>query len=300
MKAMLATLIKEPFNDKDWLFETKWDGYRALAHKAKTVKLLSRNDKSFNQRFPVLVKELQRLPGNFILDGEIVILDKHKRSHFQLLQNYLKSQEGSLCYYIFDILSYQGKDLTNLPLIKRKKILHKLLQCSPSKHLKFSKHIEKNGKKLFTQAKKIGLEGIIAKRKESRYVSKRSREWLKIKTGMRQEVVIGGFTKPRGSRKYFGALLVGVYKRGNLVYSGHVGGGFNQALLKIVYQQMHRLEQQKCPFQIEPDPNMPVTWIRPKLVCEVAFSEWTKEGIMRQPIFQGMRTDKPARSVVRE
>lgn len=300
MKPMLATLVKEPFDDKDWIFEIKWDGFRALAHKSKKVKLLSRNEKPFNARFPHIVKELEKLPGDFILDGEIVVFDKAKRSSFQLLQNYEDSKEGIPCYCIFDILSYRGKDLTHLPLIQRKELLHKLLDKKESKHLLFSDHIEKYGKRLFERAKKKSLEGIIAKRKNSSYLSIRSKDWLKIKTKMRQEFVIGGFTESRGGRTGFGAILIGYYEKGKFVYAGHVGGGFNELLLKKLYGQMIRLKRQKCPFVNEPHPNAPVTWVQPKLICEVAFAEWTKDGILRQPIFQGLRTDKFTKSITRE
>ncbi len=297
---MLATLVKEPFDSPDWIFETKWDGYRALAHKAKKVELLSRNGKSFNERFPLIAGDLKKLPGTFVVDGEIVILDKQGRSRFQLLQNYEDRKIGTPLYYIFDILSYQGKDLTKLPLIERKRLLKKLLKQRACKYLRFSEHVEKCGKKLFAEAKRKRWEGIIAKKKESPYRFKRSKDWLKIKTKMRQEVVIGGFTEPKGSRKYFGSFLVGVYEKGKLIYAGHVGGGFNERLLKTIYQQLIKLVRTKCPFQNIPRPNAAVTWVQPKLVCEVAFAEWTEDGMMRQPIFQGMRIDKSPKKVSRE
>lgn len=299
MKPMLATLVEEPFDDQNWLFEEKLDGYRALAYKTKEVKLLSRNEKSFNARFPLIVKELEKLPGDFVLDGEIVILDKG-RSSFQLLQNYQQTGKGVCSYYLFDILSYEGIDLTGLPLIKRKEILRALLQMSKCKYLHYTEHVEIFGKRFFEKAKRKGWEGIIAKRMDSPYRSTRSKDWLKIKTKMRQEVVIGGFTEPRGSRNYFGSLLVGVYEKSHLVYAGHVGGGFDEKLLKTVYQKMIKLQRKKCPFLEVPQPNAPVTWVQPKLVCEVAFAEWTKDGILRQPIFQGMREDKSAKEVTRE
>ena len=299
VKPMLATLIKEPFNDKEWIFEVKWDGYRALSYKNKKVQLLSRNQKSFNARFPLIVKELEKLPGTFILDGEIVILDKG-RSNFQLLQNAKQTKERNAYYYLFDIMSYEGINLTRLSLIKRKEILRKLLEKSKSKYLHFSEYVEQFGKRFFDKAKKKGWEGIIAKKKQSPYRFTRSKEWLKIKTKKRQEFVIGGFTEPRGSRKYFGSLLVGVYKKDHFIYAGHVGGGFNEQLLKALYQKMIKLQRKECPFLKVPHPNAPVTWLQPKLICEVAFAEWTKDGILRQPIFQGMREDKSAKEVKRE
>jgi len=300
IKPMLATLADEPFDSKEWIFEIKWDGYRALANKTKQVQLLSRNQKSFNARFPKIVEELEKLPGRFVVDGEIVILDKQGRSHFQLLQNYQKEKIGTPFYYLFDILSYEGKDLTDVPLIERKKILHKLLETTRSKYLRYSDHIEEKGKAFFQKAKKKGLEGIIGKKKTSLYSTTRSSNWLKIKAYLRQEVVIGGYTEPKGSRKKIGALLVGVYEKGKLLYAGHVGGGFNEKLLTDVYTQMQKWISPKCPFQNEPHPNSPVTWLKPKLVCEVSFAEWTRDGILRQPIFKGMRIDKPAKQVVRE
>lgn len=296
---MLATLIDEPFDGKGWIFEIKWDGYRALAEKEKEVHLVSRNQKLFRQ-FPSINEELKKLPGKWVIDGEIVILDKKGRSNFQLLQNYQRKKVGPPVYFVFDILSYQGKDLRHLPLVERRKILKELLKKARLKFIKFSEDIEEKGKAFFRLAKKQGLEGIMAKKEESLYRSTRTRDWLKIKTGMRQEVVIGGFTKPKGGRAYLGALLVGVYQKGKLVYVGHVGGGFDQEGLKEMYQKLKKITTEKCPFEVEPDPNTPVTWVKPKLVCEVKFAEWTEEGMMRQPVFMGIRVDKSPKQVVKE
>jgi bifunctional non-homologous end joining protein LigD len=297
---MLATLVDKPFDGEDWIFEVKWDGYRALAHKKKEVILLSRGQKPWNEKFPTIAQELKKISGQCILDGEIVILDKKGKSNFQMLQNYQKEKKGIPLYYVFDILSYQGKDLTKLPLLERKKILHQLLKKSRLPNVKFSSHIEKKGKAFFQKAKKKREEGIIAKKKLSTYQFHRSRDWLKIKTGLRQEVVIGGFTQPKGSRHRFGALLVGVYSNGHLIYVGHVGGGFSRESLEEMHQKLKKIGSLKCPFQTEPDPNTPVSWVRPRLVCEVSFAEWTKDGKMRQPIFRGLRVDKSPKSVIRE
>jgi bifunctional non-homologous end joining protein LigD len=296
---MLATLIEKPFDDKEWIFEIKWDGYRALAEKGQEVHLVSRNQKLFKQ-FPGINEELKKIPGKWVLDGEVVILDKKGRSDFQLLQNYQRKKVRHPVYYVFDILSHQGKDLRHLTLVERRKILRELLQKARLKSVKFSKHIEGKGKAFFQMAKKKGLEGIMAKKKDSLYRSSRTRDWLKIKTAMRQEVVIGGFTQPKGGREYLGALLVGVYKKGKLVYAGHVGGGFDQEGLKEMHRKLKKITTVKCPFVEEPHPNTPVTWVRPKLVCEVKFAEWTEDGMMRQPIFMGMRVDKSPKQVVKE
>lgn len=295
---MLATLIEKPFDKEGWLFEVKWDGYRALAYKNRNVHLLSRNHKSFNSRFPHIVCALQKLSGHFILDGEIVILDNKGKSHFQLLQNNQKSQTTPM-YYIFDILNLDGQDLRLLPLIERKKILKKFLP-KKSLLLRCGDYIPTQGIAFFKEAKKKGLEGIIAKNEQSTYQSRRSKDWLKIKTGLRQEVVIGGFTEPKGSRKYFGALLVGVYKRGQLICVGHVGSGFDENLLSNLYARLKKIISVRCPFSIPPRPNAEATWVKPKLVCEVSFAEWTQEGSLRQPIFKGLRIDKKPTDVIRE
>lgn len=295
---MLCTLVDEPFDEKGWIFEIKWDGYRAFAKKNGSLQLISRGKKSFNKRFPTLVAELEKLKASFILDGEIVVFDKTGKSNFQMLQNFYKKQVGTPYFYAFDILSLNGKDLRALPLLARKKILKKAI--SGLKHVRYSRHILTRGKAFFRAAEKKGLEGIIAKKADSTYQYARTRNWLKIKAKNRQEVVIGGFTEPKGSRKRFGALLIGVYRRGKLEYAGHVGGGFNEQLLNDVYGDLKKAVSSKCPFATIPKPNTPVTWVKPKLVCEVEFTEWTADGKLRHPIFKGMRYDKPAKMVVRE
>jgi bifunctional non-homologous end joining protein LigD len=300
IKPMLATLIAGPFDRKGWLFEVKWDGYRALAFKDKKVELLSRGQKSFNQRYPAIVSEIKKIPGDVILDGEIVVLDKKGRSNFQLLQNYQKKQEGALYYYVFDILLYKGQDLRDSPLVERKKILKKLVRQPGLTQIRFSDDIHEKGKAFFRLAVKKGLEGIIAKKEDSSYQSRRSPDWLKIKTTLRQEVVIGGFTEPKGGRKRFGALLLGVYENKELVYVGHVGTGFDEKLLEDIYLQLRKIASSTSPFRNPPRPNSPVTWVKPKLVCEVSFAEWTTDGKMRQPTFKGMRIDKNAKEVMRE
>lgn len=301
IKPMLATLVKEPFDSDEWIFEIKWDGYRALARIDKKVDLLSRNEKSFNAQFSSVADDLSKLKAQVFLDGEIVILDKEGRSQFQLMQNYQRTKEGDLYYYVFDLLYLNGKDLRELPLIERKELLKDLIENVSFSHVRYSDHIERRGKAFFREATKRNLEGIMAKKMDSLYVSKRSRDWLKIKTHMRQEAVIGGYTEPRGGRKYFGALLLGVFDdKKNFIYIGHVGGGFDTQLLKDIYDKMQPLVQEKCLFKTKPKTNTPAVWLKPQLVCEVTFAEWTKDGRMRQPIFEGLRMDKKASTVKKE
>lgn len=298
---MLATLISQPFDDKNWVFEIKFDGYRLLAFiDHKQVKLKSRNNHLWNQKFPSIVDSLAKINSQVIFDGELVVLDAKGKSHFQLMQNYRKEQETHLYYYVFDVLYKDGKDLRNLPLIERKRILKKYIKQLSLPKIRFSQHIVGEGKAFFMQAAKAHLEGIIGKRSLSTYQSKRSLDWVKMKNTLRQEVVIGGFTPPRGSREKFGALLIGVYNnKKELEFIGRVGGGFDTALLQEVYHQLVPLIQKKSPFK-NPPKIAAVTWIKPKLVCEVTFTEWTKNNSMRHPIFQGLRIDKKARDVRKE
>ena len=218
IKPMLATLVDEPFDRAGWLFEIKWDGYRALARlHGGAVLLYSRNGKVLNQRFPPIAESLKRLPFNAVFDGEVVVVDENGRSDFQLLQNYMRSGEGNLVYYVFDVLHFRGHDLTGLPLSRRKSILARIMPDPPLPHIRISEHMEEKGTSLFQAAAENNLEGIIAKDGASPYrAGTRSREWLKVKTAMRQEAVIGGFTEPRGGRKFFGSLLLGVYDNGEL------------------------------------------------------------------------------------
>lgn len=302
IKPMLAEMANEPFDSDEWLFEIKWDGYRALARIDKKVELISRNEKLFNGPFDALIKDLSKLKVQALLDGEIVVLDKEGKANFQQIQNYQKTKKGSLFYYVFDLLYLNGQDLRELPLIERKQLLKDLIEKNTSLlQVRYSDHIIAKGMSFFRLAEKSQLEGILAKKIDSSYVSKRSRDWLKIKTHMRQEAVIGGFTEPRGGRKYFGALLLGIYDdHKNFVYIGHVGGGFDAKLLSDIFAKMQPLIRSKSPFKITPKTNTPAIWLKPQLVCEVSFSEWTTDGRMRQPIFTGMRMDKKATLVKKE
>ena len=233
------------------------------------------------------------------MDGEIVVVDDQGRPDFQMIQNYQKTGKGHLLYYVFDLLYFQGHDLTNLPLLRRKELLKKILPSSSK--IKFSDQVLKDGVLFFNVVKEKGLEGIIAKHSQSAYrMGRRSRQWLKVKTQLTQEGVIAGFTEPRGGRKYFGSLVLGAFEGDELIYIGHSGGGFTTKTLKEIRERLDPLIQEECPFKKEPETNTPVTWVRPELVCELIFHGWTDEGLMRQPVFLRLREDKPAREVVRE
>lgn len=298
---MLATLVDSPFDDPRWIFETKWDGYRALAYVDQSVNLYSRNENSFNHQFPLIVEELRQMKEQAILDGELVILDTNGRSDFQLMQNYQNTQHGALYYYVFDLLYLNGEDLRHLPLLERKEKLNALLFHYDFSFVRYSQHIAGKGVALFKQAQKYNLEGIIAKHGDSEYVSARTKQWLKIKTQQRQEVIIGGFTEPQGSRKKFGSLLLGVFDANKeLISVGHVGTGFDDKTLVSLHEKMKPLIQKTCPFKIKPKSRTKSTWLKPKLICEVSFSEWTQEGMMRHPVFQGLRVDKQPKTVVKE
>ncbi|HUS26109.1 MAG TPA: DNA ligase D [Nevskiaceae bacterium] len=300
VKPMLCTLVDQPFNRDGWLFEIKWDGYRAIGtKKGSKVELYSRNDTDFTTNYPPVVEALRTLKHDVILDGEIVVTDEQGKPHFEWLQSWRHEPQGTLNFYVFDILWCDGYDVRTMPLIERKK----LLQSIVPKHslIRYSDHVETNGLGLFKQMQKQGLEGIVAKQADSPYrENDRGAAWLKTKTHQRQEVVIGGYTEPRGGRKYLGALLVGVYDRGEFVYVGHSGGGIPDDQRKTLQQKLAKLERQSSPFSTTPKPNAPIHWVRPELVCEMSFSEWTSEGSMRHPQFEGMRADKKPTSVHRE
>lgn len=300
IKPMLCTLIDEPFDSKDWLFEIKWDGYRAIASKYNgSIELYSRANTDFSTHYPPIAEAIRTLKHDVVLDGEIVVTDKDGVPHFEALQNWRHTPEGELTYQAFDLLWYDGHDLRNMPLIERKQLLASLIHTESV--LRYSDHVEHEGVALFRQIQKRGLEGVVAKKALSTYQeNNRGVAWLKIKTYQRQEVVIGGFTEPRGSRKYLGSLIVGVYKNNELIYTGHSGGGIPDEQRKLLHEKLTKLERKTSPFATEPKPNAPAHWVRPELVCEMSFSEWTSDDRMRHPKYEGMRTDKPARDIRRE
>src|SRR5450432_4039168 len=311
VKPMLATLVDKPFDDPDWVFEVKWDGFRAVAMmNGKSVTLQSRNDKPFNEKFYPVYDALVKWNIQIVLDGEIVVINEKGGSDFGALQNWRSETDGELIYYIFDILWVDGHDLRSLPLGERRNIL-KTLKI-PSDHIRISEGFDESGIHLFESVKKIGLEGIIAKNKLSAYhENDRTRDWLKIKSHKRQEVVIGGYTLNDGSTKLFSSLLVGVYKKDKLIYTGKIGTGFNRKMQADLLKQFKPLITQSAPFDSIPDVNKPsrfrpdppgakAVWLKPKLICEVSFAEMTSDGVMRHPSFEGMRSDKKPGTVVLE
>ncbi len=300
IKPALATLVTIPPLGDQWLHEIKFDGYRMLAFvQNKKIRLMSRNNQNWTSHFQNITTALKKLSlTNAIFDGEIVLLDKKQRSNFQLMQN--AEPDAPFVYFIFDLLYYDGHDLTALPIIERKKILKKILP-KKSPVLRFSDHIIGSGSKVFAKSCKLGLEGIVSKNINSPYLQKRSREWLKIKCQKRQEFVIGGYTPPQGSRQHFGALLVGYYNNNKkLIYAGRVGTGFDDETLNSLFKLLKKNSATLMPFSTKPPASKKVTWVKPVLVGEVEFTEWTSEGILRHPSFKGLRKDKPAKKVFRE
>lgn len=297
---MLATLVDEPFDNDNWIFEIKWDGYRAVAYcDGKNVELISRNLTPFTEKYYPITEAFKQLKIKAVFDGEIVAVDERGLAVFQSLQNW-QNTPVRLQYFIFDILWLDGYDLTQVPLIERKRILKEVLP-EDDEALKYSDHVVGNGKDFFQVAVSKGLEGIMAKRANSTYqIDKRTDNWVKIKVNLRQEVIIVGFTEPRNTRKFFGSLLLGLYDGDELVYVGHTGSGFNTKSLEQIHKKLQPLVTEKCPFEKCPKGNMPVTWVKPKLVCEIKFAEWTKDRIARQPIFMGLRIDKKAKDVTFE
>jgi bifunctional non-homologous end joining protein LigD len=297
--AMLAKETEEPFADGDWLYEIKWDGYRAIADLNKEdVALYSRNGNSFLATYPIVVNALKKLNLNAVLDGEIVVLDDDGNPSFQKLQHYAENTQYPLIYYVFDLLEVNGKKLYDLPLVDRKTHLEKLITGNDV--VRYSDHVVERGEDFFNAIKEKNLEGIMAKKMDSHYYpGKRTNEWLKIKHHKTEEAIIAGFTSPRGGRKYFGALVLGMMKDDKLSYVGHTGSGFNEQLLRELSAKLKPLVRDQSPFDEKVKTNMPVTWVEPKYVAELKFSEWTNDGKMRHPIFLQLREDKTIKDVVR-
>jgi bifunctional non-homologous end joining protein LigD len=304
---MLATLIDAPFDDDRWLFEIKWDGFRALLaiDEKRRVTLTSRNGLDLLARFPELRtigQAFAKVPA--LVDGEIVSLDERGRSSFQRLQGHLNRQpssRGTIAFVAFDVLHVEGHDLRRTPLVERKAKLASIVEKG-APHVLFSSHVVGRGKELFALAKKSGLEGIIGKRRDSLYVEKRTRDWVKIKAQHGQECVIGGYTDPQGSRGGFGSLVVGLYDdEQNLHYVGNVGTGFTRDTIELLTKKMSALSTTNCPFFVRPKKHAKTShWVKPELVAEVRFTEWTDDHLMRHPAFLGLRLDKRAKDCKRE
>lgn len=289
---MLAKSYEKAFDSPEWIFEIKWDGYRAIADLSKNDPLFySRNGISFVSKFRKVTQDFSLQKQKMILDGEIVAYDENGKPNFQLLQQIGDNPDLALVYQVFDLLWLNGHSTEQLPLLQRKELLKEALV--ETEMIKYCDHIPENGISFFNQMEKMQLEGMIAKKSDSQYVENhRTSDWLKIKFTSTEEVIICGFTEPRGSRKGFGALILGKYKGGELIYSGHTGTGFNSESLHQLHQRLEKLTIKNSPFDKIPKTNMPVTWVEPKLVCEIKYSEITKDGIFRHPVFITIREDK--------
>jgi len=299
MKPMLADVKTTPFDDENWVFENKYDGYRAIAViNPDDVQLISRNAISFNTQFKSVVEELRKIDHMVILDGEIVVEDENGKANFQLLQNYLKTGLGTLNYYVFDLLNLDGNQITDLSLLERKELLKILFNKYDFKNIFYSEHVVERGIKQYELAQKNNAEGIIAKRADSTYVSnKRSKDWLKIKISNEEEAIIIGITEPKKSRKYFGALLLGQYYGKRLQYIGKCGTGFSESTLKELYTKLQPYFVTESPLNEKVALRDEIQWIKPKLVCQVKFSEWTQDKNLRHPVYLGLRIDKKASEV---
>ncbi len=293
IEPMLAqTTDREAFTNKDWVFEVKWDGYRAIAEVSKNlVKLYSRNGLSFAKAYPVIYDALKSIKKEMIIDGEIVVFDENGKPSFQKMQNYSSRSGDPIVYYVFDCLSYGGKDLRSLSLLERKAILQKHLKDTDV--VRFCDHVVEDGEALFNAIREQGLEGMIAKKSDSQYHNgKRTPYWLKIRNIKMEEAVIVGFTAPKGSRKGFGSLLLAQYQKHKLVYIGNVGTGFNDSLLTDLTRKFAAITRATSPLKDPVNVDKSTTWITPSYVCQVKYTEKTTEGILRHPVFLGLRVDK--------
>jgi bifunctional non-homologous end joining protein LigD len=299
LQPMLATLTDAPFDDKGWVFEDKYDGFRMVATIERgEVTLYSRNGKIVTHSYIEVAKALEGIKRDAVIDGELVAIGSDGLSHFQLLQNALRHQ-AKLRYCAFDLMFQEGDDLRGLSLIERKKRLKAILP--KHKLIAFSEHRATFGTKFFHEADRNGLEGIMAKRADSQYRSGvRTDDWLKIKTSKRQEVVIAGFTAPKRTRPCFGALVLALAEGKEWRFIGHVGAGFSHETLKELHGKLIKLKAAKSPFPKKVRGEAITTWVKPILVAEVKFTEWTNSGEMRHPVYLGLRTDKGAEEVLRE
>ena len=300
----LATLVEEAPEGPEWIHEIKLDGYRLMGRLERgRARLETRNGLDWTDRFPGVAEALAGLPArSALVDGEAVVLDRAGRSSFSALQAALGSARSGedVHFFLFDCLAVDGRDLRKKPLLERKEALRKLVAGASSPLLHFSDHVVGGGAKFFAAACRSGVEGILSKRADAPYRAVRTRDWLKVKCSQRQELVIVGFTEPSGSRVGLGALLLAVNDdAGALRYAGKVGTGFDAATLASLRAKLGRIERQRSPLA-EPPRMSGVHWVAPKLVAEVSFTEWTRDGRARHPVFLGLRADKAPADVVRE
>ena len=316
IEPMKARLEDDPPTHGDWLYELKFDGIRAIAIKdGKKVSLISRNGNKLDKRFPEIADAVKELPlEECVLDGEAVALDEEGRSSFQLLQALeMEGRKSPLVFYVFDLLQLNGKSLLELSVEQRKQVLAKICE-SVGDPIRYSGEISGDVKSLLAEVKRRGLEGLIGKQRGSKYEpGRRSGAWIKLKSVNEQEFVIGGYTPPGGARKHFGAILVGYYESRKLKFAGRVGSGFTEKSLSILHKKFHAEERDDCPFVdlpsktagrwgegITPSMMKKMHWVNPKFVAQVKFSEWTRDGKLRQPVFLGLREDKKPAEVKRE
>lgn len=312
IQPMLASLASKAFDDPGWQYGIKWDGYRAISYLNKgTVDIVSRNNKSFKQSYYPINEALEAWNINAVVDGEIIVVNKKGRADFAALQEWRSEADGQLRYYVFDLLWLEGHDLTGLPLSERTGILKQLVPLN-NELIQFSSSFDATGTSFFKQAQQLGLEGIMAKKKDSLYEpGKRTKNWLKIKTERTQEVVIAGYTRNEGSSKQFSSLLLGIYENKQLQYIGPVGTGFNRQQQTELMKAFKSLQTKKCPFREIPEFNKPsrfrpnppkasVTWLKPSLVAEVSYQTVAPGGVLRHPSFKGLRPDKKASEAVAE
>ena len=313
---MKPRLMERPPTAGEWIYELKFDGIRAIAVKdGDKVNLISRNQNELKGRFPDIAAAVTELPAReCVLDGEIVALDEDGRSSFQLLQGLeMERRKSPVRFYVFDLLQLEGKSLLQTPLTRRKELLRQLCD-EVADPIRYSGGLGSDAKSLLAEVKRRGLEGIVGKQPDSVYeAGRRSGSWIKLKSVNEQEFVIGGYTPPAGSRKHFGAILVGYYENKKLLFAGKVGSGFTSKALSILHRKFREQEQEHCPFAdlpskrngtwvqgITPSMMKKVHWVRPVFVGQIKFSEWTRDGKLRQPVFLGLREDKNAPQVTKE
>ena len=310
LEPMLATLVTEPVEEPGWFYEMKWDGYRTLVYMNKgKVELRSRNNKSFDEKFYPIHQAFLDWKFDAVLDGEIVVVNDAGYPDFSQLQLWRSEADGHLFFYAFDLIWLEGRSIAHLPLEDRRQLLRSII---PEQGLiRISETLEDKGQKAFDQANKLHLEGVMAKRMGSVYEpGQRSRDWLKIKTEKRQELIIGGYTKNEGTSKLFSALLLGIMEHGKFQFVSPVGTGFSRATQENVLAELKPYKTKTCPFATVPEYNKPsrfrpnppkatVTWVKPEVVAEIAYREMTPGGAIRQPSFKGLRPDKKPSDVVR-